>query len=181
MLSSEQGKEFNHNSEGSEIDKLYGKLGQMARIQHITVQEGLQGMDAQNDIKQLRTELSSNLQAVNKRYENEVLFNSRLIDDFNNKVDGQRKKLVDALKAASYSTDDNELKSLQGRAEDSAIFMRFGNARYFVYAILAIMILSFTFTHANINTTGYFIVSIILGGIFIFIVNYMHQINIRSN
>lgn len=181
MLSSEQGKEFNHNSGASNLDNSYQHLGDLARSQQRVVQEGLQGRETGEDINKLRSELASNISTINQQYEKEVLHNSKLIDDFDKKVNSQRKQLVDALKVSSYRGDDLEMKSLQGRAEDSTTFMRFGNSRYIVFAILAIVFLAFTFTHANLNTTGYFIVSIILGGIFIFIVNYIHQIDIRSN
>jgi hypothetical protein len=181
MWSLEQGKEFNNRSNDNVLDKMYGKLSHVARAQQVVVEEGLQGMNTQPTINQLRQQLSQAIGSINADYQDEVLHNSRLIDDFDKKVDAQRKKMVDAYKAASYRGDDRELKSLQGRVEDSTTFLRLGNARYIVFAILAIVILSFTFHHTDMNTSGYVLVSIILGAVVIFIVNFIHERDIQSS
>lgn len=181
MWSLEQGKEFNNRTNNNILDKMYGKLSQIAKVQQVTVEEGLQGMNNETSITDLRRQLSDAIGSINASYQDEVLYNSKLIDDFDKKVDAQRKKIVDAYKASTFRGDDAEIKSLQGRVEDSTVFLRLGNARYIVFAVLAIVILSFTFHHADMNTTGYVLVSIILGALVVFIVNFIHERDIQSS
>lgn len=181
MWSLKQGQEFNNRTNDNALGKMYGKLSHLAKSQLVAVEEGLQNMSTQPTIDDLRTQFSQAIGSINATYQDEVLHNSKLIDDFDKKVDAQRKQIVDAYRQSSYRGDDNELKSLQGRVEDSGTFLRLGNARYFVFAVLAIVILSFTFHHANMNTTGYVLVSIILGAMVIFIVNFIHERDIQSS
>jgi len=181
MWSLEQGKEFNNRTNNNIIDKMYSKLSKIAKTQQVTVEEGLQNMNTQTSIADLRSQLSEAIGSINASYKDEVLYNSQLIDDFDKKVDAQRKKIVDTYKVSSFRGDDTEIKSLQGRVEDSTVFLRLGNTRYIVFAILAIIILSFTFHHADMNTTGYVLVSVILGGLVVFIINFIHERDIQSS
>lgn len=181
MWSLEQGKEFCNRENNDTLVEMYGKLSHLARSQLVAVEEGLQNMENEPTISELRQQFSEAIGSINSTYQDEVLHNSRLIDDFDKKVDSQRKRLVDAYRQTSYRGDDNELKSLEGRVEDSGIFLRLGNARYLVFAVLAVVVLSFTFHHTNMNTTGYVFVSLILGAIVIFIVNFIHERDIQSS
>lgn len=181
MWSLKQGQEFNNRTNDNTLGKMYGKLSHLAKSQLVVVEEGLQNMRSEPTINDLRTQFSQAIGSINATYQDEVLYNSKLIDDFDKKVDSQRKQIVDAYRQSSYRGDDSELKSLQGRVEDSGTFLRLGHARYFVFAILAIVILSFTFHHTNMNTTGYVLVSVILGAIVIFIVNFIHERDIQSS
>jgi len=181
MWSLKQGKEFNNRTNTDVLGKMYGKLSHLAKGQLVAVEEGLQNMNSQPTIADLRQQLSQAIGSINATYQDEVLYNSKLIDDFDKKVDAQRKQIVDAYRQTSYRGDDDELKSLQGRVEDSGTFLRLGNARYLVFAVLAIVILSFTFHHADMNTTGYVLVSVILGALVIFIVNFIHERDIQSS
>ena len=181
MWSLEQGKEFNNRTNNNTLGKMYGQLSHLARNQLVAVEEGLQNMNNEPSITELRDQLSKAIGSINATYQDEVLYNSKLIDDFDKKVDDQRKQIVDAYKRSTYRGDDNELKSLQGRVEDSGTFLRLGNARYLVFAVIAVVILSITFHYANMNTTGYMLVSVILGAIVIFIVNFIHERDIQSS
>lgn len=175
-----QGREFQSSSSGNGVvNSLLGKLSSVVTLQNAHVVETLRGMStdpaSSPTVSDLRSQLASSLDSINSTYEQEVLHNSRLIDDFDKKLDAQRKRMVDELKNSSYRGDDANLKSLSGRLEDSGTFVRLGNSRYVVFAVLAIIILSFTMHHSDINTTGYVVVSIILGAVIVFMISYFNQ------
>ena len=191
-MSLEQGKEFKNVESGTMLENLFGKLSSLVTLQRLNVQESLQNMHHDDDadhaengprkesIKELRGNLEDALDKINGAYEQEVLHNSKLIDDFDKKVDSQRKEMVDNLKAKSFREDKVDIKSLDGRLEDSGTFVRLGNIRYVIFAIIAIAIISFTMHHSNINTTGYVVVSMILGATVVFIINFIQQESIRT-
>ena len=199
-MSLEQGKEFKNVESGTMLENMFGKLSSLVTLQRLNVQESLQNMHHDDNadhagsdgkgkahsgprkesIKELRGNLEDALDKINGAYEQEVLHNSKLIDDFDKKVDSQRKEMVDNLKAKSFREDKVDIKSLDGRLEDSGTFVRLGNIRYVIFAIIAIAIISFTMHHSNINTTGYVVVSMILGATVVFIINFIQQESIRT-
>lgn len=173
--SSMQCSDFKQTTGGAGlIDGLGKRLSSLSNLSLTTVEEGLRGMEDTKTIKSMRNQFDATIDKINTGYADEVLETGRLLDEFNKKVSTQQQVLVDALRDYSWRGNDIELKSLTARKNDSATFERLGTSRYFVFAIIAIVVLSFTFTNASLDFSAYWLVSVILASVLIFILTYFY-------
>lgn len=158
------------------FDNLSAKLSSLAKRSLGNVEEGLHGMNDTDDTKKLRGEFDNTIKQINSQYANTVLETGSILDKFDKKVSAQEQVLIDAVKDFKWRKvqDEQRLNSLAGRKEDSAIYERMGSSKYFVYTLIALIVLGLTMTHVNLDFNAYMFVSLILTSVFIFILTYFY-------
>jgi ABC-type multidrug transport system fused ATPase/permease subunit len=155
------------------MDKLRKQVSSLVNKAMGRVEEGLRGMEDNDDVKELRSEFANNLNQIDKSYADSVLETSRLMDKFAKSIDTQQVKISDVL-GDNSQRDERLHNNLDGMKEDRLTFQRMGSSRYVFYFLIALVVVVISMFYVNLNMSPYLILIIILSVLFLFIITYFY-------
>ena len=173
--SSKQSMEFRpeNKSKTTNMDKLRKQMSSLVNKAMGRVEEGLRGMEDNDNVKELRNDFANNLNQIDKSYADSVLETGRLMDKFAKAIDTQQVKISDVL-GANTQRDERLHNNLDGMKEDSLTFQRMGSSRYVFYFFIALVVVVMAMFYVNLNMSPYMILIIILSVLFLFIITYFY-------
>lgn len=182
LMSLSQGKDFmSNNIQGnrkpvsSASDMMSNMLSKYATFNRGIIRESMQGMESDDQTKVdavMSENYKKDLMKLSDSYADELLETSEQLDKLEKQVSAREEAALDLLRKQKKHQQDPVLQNLSGMEEDSAIFMRYGGIRYIVFALIAVIMIALTLYHADMNFTGYVLLSVILGSILIFVISY---------
>ena len=150
------------------MDKLRKNLSSLVKRNLSVVQEGLRGIEDDQETKEIRKSIEKNLNNIDNAYASSVLETSKIMDRFAKQIDDQKVSINNIL-GENVVRDEKKINILNGMKEDTATFQRLGNVRYRVFFIIAIVCVIFAFIYVKIESSPYLILAAILTCVFLFI------------
>lgn len=174
---------LNNNILENKSNKLGKLLSSYVTFNKSVILEGLTNQTNENEqsIKEMTDYYNKQLMLLDSSSyvddSSEVAETSNLIDRYNRLVKDNDTKISSLLNNKNVRKDGNEkqLDDLSGKVEKSSIFYKFGLTRLIFYVVLMVIVLFITFYYVNINFNGYFLISLILGSLLIFIITFLYN------